>query len=86
VVIEVKAFRRGDWSRSIDGALKQIQKIQDTVNPRPDVMLVVVGEGLSPEERAERLRQISTHARDLNIAVEARVLDLDELRRKYGVA
>lgn len=81
VIVEVQPLRR----RSIEAGLRHIQQVQDVLDPRADAILVAIGDGLTRQDKTRSLHDILVRASDLRVALEARVLDLDDLRRKYGV-
>ncbi|MGA2325562.1 MAG: hypothetical protein ABSH05_04680 [Bryobacteraceae bacterium] len=85
MAIEVKFTRQPSWRRLVEHTLPRLERVLERSGPM-NVVLAIVVEGLTPEQRQAAAARITEMLREAFRPILLRVYDFDELRTKYGVA
>jgi len=86
VALEVKFARTSDWERFAQQALTLSKSFTGKGRVRPvTVLLVVVADGLSGEQRAAAAHRLERYLEGAGPAVKLRVFDFAALKQEFGI-
>jgi hypothetical protein len=85
-VLEIKYTRRPHWRQMLESAMEHLRRAADTVKLAHAFILAIVVDGVPQERREAEIERARDVLKSSSLAIELRVYEFSELKKKYGVA
>lgn len=86
IAIEIKFTRQPSWNRLVESTLPRLARVVETLESVSRMLLVVVTEGLSAQQREVAASRAAEGLRASSPLIDLRVYDFGELMERYGIA